>query len=189
MAAGDLALSAQNCSSVVYPKVATATLDHSVTSRTGFRPLLAGPLELAPAHGSIRDMRELSRNIPSLNCNLIQYNEKVTLSLASLPSRSRDAVALIARQIRHPRGYLTTIRLTPQGWELIGDIIRRDGITRNQLIARAHRRYGGSLSAALRAYVSALMLQHIVGCERHIAELQAKIARLEKRIAELEAGR
>lgn len=97
-------------------------------------------------------------------------------------------MVLIARQVRHPSGHLTTIRLTPQAWELIADIIRRNGVTRDQLVARAYRRFGGGLSAALRAYVATLMLERNAECEREIAELRAEVDRLKRRLAECEAA-
>ena len=61
-------------------------------------------------------------------------------------------MALVTRGVRHPSGFKTTMRLSPAFWSAIADIARREGVTRDQVIARAWRRREDGLSEAVRSF-------------------------------------
>lgn len=74
-------------------------------------------------------------------------------------------MVLIARKVRHPAGHMTTMKLAPAFWSGLADIARREGITRDQIITRAHRKREDGLSEAVRVYALIYYRRALAACE------------------------
>ena len=72
---------------------------------------------------------------------------------------------LVTRGVRHPAGYATSLRLAPAFWSAIADIAKREGITRDQVVARAWRHRDDGLSTAVRSFCIQYYRKALVACE------------------------